>query len=353
MTANSKVRIGVVGLGWVGTARHIPTLASLPAFDLVGVADRNADRIANLGGVAKSLKSSASKTLRDIDWIDEVDAISIATAPFAHRDLAVEALERGLHVITEKPFAMTPAEGREMIEAAAKADRQLNVVHNFQFARSMRKLRRDIEAGKFGEIRGVRAMQLGNPSRRLPTWFEDLPLGLFYDESPHLLYLAQSLSGPLTLAKSVIAASRRGATTPAQVDAWFTAEGADYPITLSCNFESSLSEWHIALHGEKAVGIVDVFRDIYLHLPNDGAHGTREVLTSSLAATGQHWWQHVRSGIPHLTGRLRYGNDHVFSRFARVINGDSEAAEPISSAAAQRILELQHAIIDHSERVYA
>lgn len=348
----NPVRIGVVGLGWVGQARHLPTILNDPRFQLVGVADRRGDRARSVADRMHRVRASEASRLDDIAWIDQIDALSIATAPMAHHDLVRQALDRGLHVITEKPFAMSEAEGSAMLEEAERTGKCLAVVHNFQFSRSMRRLKQDLTFGRLGAVRGLRAVQLGNPSRRLPTWYEDLPLGLFYDESPHLLYLLSCVAGELSLVKAVSAESRRASTTPAQIDAWFTAAGADYPITLSCNFESSLSEWYLAIHGEKAVAIVDIFRDIYLRLPNDGGHGTKEVLRTSLSATAQHWWQHVASGIPHLTGRLRYGNEEVFGRFNQAIQGDLEALTPISAAAAQRILALQHAIISTRERLY-
>lgn len=346
-----KLRIGIVGLGWVGTARHLPVIAASRQFALVGVADRNGERAAKIAD-KHGLRGSAAASLADIDWIDQVEAISIATPPTAHHDLACEAVGRGLHVITEKPFAMSTDEGEAMVSAADAAGRRLAVVHNFQFARSMQRLRSDLENGRLGAIRGLRAIQLGNPSRRLPTWYEELPLGLFYDESPHLLYLAASIAGKLELTKAVCAASRHDRQTPAQIDCWFEADGADYPISLSCNFEAGLSEWYVCLHGEKAVAIVDVFRDIYLRLPNDGSHGTREVLGTSLTATAQHWWQHLASGVPHLMGKLKYGNDEVFERFAAGIRGDREALAPISAASALQTLSLQHDIIAQSERLY-
>lgn len=346
------VRIGVVGLGWVGTARHLPTIYSENTLRLVGVADRQGGRAREIAARAGHIRASQAARLDDIDWIEEVDAISVATAPMAHHDLVCAALQRGLHVITEKPFAMSVAEGESMLAAAANARRTLAVVHNFQFARSMMRLKRDLANGQLGKIRGVRAIQMGNPARRLPTWYEELPLGLFYDESPHLLYLLSSVAGDLNLLKAVSAESRRGNATPSQIDAWFDAPGTDYPITLSCNFESALSEWHLLVHGSKGVGIVDIFRDIYLRLPNDGGHGTTEVLKTSIAATAQHWWQHIASGVPHVTGKLRYGNDEVFRRFAAAAAGDAGALEPISAVMAQRILTLQHSIIDHRERLY-
>ncbi len=350
---SEPVRIGVIGLGWVGQARHLPTIRSDRRFRLVGVADRRGERAQAVAGRIAGLRSSEGSRLDQIDWIGDVDAVSIATAPMAHHDLVREALNRGLHVITEKPFAMSVGEGRAMLADAERAQRCLAVVHNFQFARSMQRLKHDLSAGKLGAIRGLRAVQLGNPARRLPTWFETLPLGLFYDESPHLLYLLSTIAGDLSLVKAVSAESRSGSSTPAQIDAWFSAPDADYAITLSCNFESSLSEWYVAVHGEHGVAIVDIFRDIYLLLPNDGGHSAREVIRTSASATFQHWWQHIASGIPHLAGKLRYGNDEVFGRFGRAVAGDTAALTPIAATMAQRILELQHAIIDGRERVYA
>jgi scyllo-inositol 2-dehydrogenase (NADP+) len=347
------IRIGVVGLGWVGRARHIPTLQLSSDFRLVGVADRHHGRAAEVAKAIGGVHASHASCLADIEWIDQVDAVSIATAPFAHHDLVCEALSLGLHVITEKPFAMNPAEGRAMVEGARERGKTLAVVHNFQFARSMRRLRGDLDSGRIGEIQGVRALQLGNPQRRLPTWFEELPLGLFYDESPHLLYLLASVAGPVQMAKAVCVDGRQGRATPDQIDVWFKAPGTEYPITLSCNFVSSLSEWYLMVHGDRALGVVDVFRDIYVRLPNDGRHSTKEVIRTSAAASAQHWWQHLASGVPHLLGRLRYGNDEVFSRFARATRGDAAALEPISGEAALRTLTLQHQIIAGRENAYA
>lgn len=347
------VRIGVIGLGWVGCARHVPTLASDARFRLVGIADRRGDRAARIAKTMPGVRHGKGSRLADISWIEDVDAVSIATAPVAHHDLACEALARGLHVITEKPFAMTVVEGQAMVDASASAGRTLAVVHNFQFARSMTRLRRDMESGRIGRIRSIRAVQLGNPSRRLPDWYEELPLGLFYDESPHLLYLLGSIAGPLRLLKAVSAESRTGKATPDQIDAWFEAEGANYPVTLTCNFESSVSEWYLLVHGEAGVGVVDIFRDIYLRLPNDRTHSTGDVIRTSLSATTQHWWQHLASGLPHLLGKLRYGNDEVFGRFASAIGGEPDQLRPIDGEAALRTLTLQHEIISGRERLYA
>ena len=97
------------------------------------------------------------------------------------------------------------------------------------------------------------------------------------------------------------------------------------------------------------MGIVDIFRYIYVALPQDGRHGTGNVLRTSTVATFQHWIQHVTSGIPHLTGGLTYGNDELFNRFARAVAGESGAIDMIGPEAAQAVLALQHEIIRHAE----
>jgi predicted dehydrogenase len=345
------IRVAAIGLGWVALHRHLPAMDRNPGFEVVGVIDRAHDRAHSVAERRKYRRSATATSLQGVAWLDEVDAITVATAPMAHHALVHEALALGKHVLTEKPFTMSVAEGEELVAAAAAADRRLAIVHNFQFARSTLRLKAEIAAGALGKITGIDAVQFGNPGRRLPDWYEELPLGLFYDESPHLLYLVRSIAGPLRLARALEVPSRSGLKTPGRIAAWFNADGADYPISLSCNFESPVSEWYLLVFGEKRLGIVDVFRDIYISLPNDGTHDTTRVLRTSLVATSQHWWQHITSGIPHLTGRLAYGNDEVFSRFARAIEGETGALEPIGPQSALAVLKLQHEIIDRREGI--
>ena len=61
------------------------------------------------------------------------------------------------------------------------------------------------------------------------------------------------------------------------------------PASIHIDFESPICEWVFAVMGDRGIGYVDLFRDIYAYLPNDGQHLMREVLTSSGLATFQHW----------------------------------------------------------------
>ena len=176
MTA--KLRVAEMGLGWVGLHRHLPAMKAHGGFDVVGLIDRHAgtaEREATRRGIRRW---QCCDTLAQVPWLDEIDAIVVATPPFAHYDIIKSALERGKHVLTEKPFAMTVSQGEELVALAKAQRRTLAIVHNFQFARSTQRLEREIKDGTIGNVRGVVARQYGNPGRRLPRWYEDLPLGL-------------------------------------------------------------------------------------------------------------------------------------------------------------------------------
>ena len=318
-------------------------------YAVVGVIDRFAGRAKTVAQQRGYAHFAETGTLSEVEWLADVDAITVATAPMGHHCLVKQALQLGKHVLTEKPFAMNVAEGEELVQMARLNGRRLAIMHNFQFAVSTKRLLRDIARGALGSIRAVNGVQLGNPARRLPTWYEELPLGLFYDESPHLLYLTRRVAGPLELRRCLTFPSSNGLKTPAQMDILFASSMLDCPISLHLNFESPISEWYLCVLGEKRLGIVDIFRDIYISLPNDGRHEAYTVLRTTLLATSQHLWQTATRGVLHLSGHLMYGNDEVFARFRQGIDGPLADPDPIGPESALAVLRLQHEIIANQE----
>lgn len=346
----ARLRVAPVGLGWVSLHRHLPVMRRDRAFEIVGVMDRRPGHARCIAGRLGLRRYYEGQRLADIPWLDEIEAFILGTGPGTHGALIREALSLGRHVITEKPFVMDPAEGEELIALAREKGLVLAVIHNFQFARSTRHMIADIRAGRYGALRFIHARQLGNPLRRLPAWCEELPLGLYYDESPHMFYLLRALAPePLNFLRAEVHASTSGKNTPAWISAHYAAGRERIPVKLDMGFEAPLSEWHVALGGEHYLGDVDVFRDIYVRLPNDGAHTTWPVLRTSLIATWRHWTQHLLSGPGHLSGRLSYGNDEVFRRFAAAVRSSSEP-EGIGAGDALAVLRMQHEVLQRAER---
>ena len=315
----------------------------------MGLIDRDEGRLKAARKGDGGLKRALTSKLSEVPWLDEFDALTVGSSPFSHYALVKEALQLGKHVLTEKPFTMTVAEGQELTDLAEARGLILAIVHNFQFSKGAGKLDRDLREGKLGKVTSIVGLQYSNPRRRLPKWYQDLPLGLFYDESPHLLYLLRKYApSPPELQSIDVVPSTQGNATPASVLARYSAtrpDGVEIPLILMLLFETPVSEWHLTVHGEECLADVDVFRDVYIRLPNDELHVTRTVLRTSWLASVQHWGQHFTTGALHLAGKLRYGNDTVFERFAEAIR-EGKPPEGISAQDALAVLKMQHEIVE-------
>ena len=344
MASSEKINVAVIGLGWVATNRHIPVIVRHPHLNLYGVVDKHPERIQGLKEKYTWIHSSVSQE-GEMPWGADVQAVIIATDPLNHYSLAKKILQTGKHVLMEKPLTMRPEESLELQEIASQKGVSCCVVHNFQFARSTMKLKSMLDNGELGEVQSIEAIQLSNPRRRLPTWYEQLPFGLFYDESPHMFYMLEALSGQEIQYLSSTVLRRAGQNTPLSVTGYYA--GGNVPIRLSMNFNASLSEWHIAVFGSKVICIADIFRDILVTLPNDELHRAREILTSSASSIATHLWGFLKSGVLLMQGNLFYGTEVVWDRFFKQITGGQPASE-ISAARGARIVRLQHEIMSKS-----
>lgn len=343
MTQEVELRCAAVGLGWVATNRHIPALRRAAGARLVGVVDHRPGRAAEVAaGLRLPLWSEAADPSQ-VAWLDQVEAVTIGTPPMTHHRLAVAYMEAGKHVLLEKPMAMTLGEAEDLQATSRRTGRMLAVVHNFQFSRSARAARRLLESGRLGELRGIWAAQLSNPRRRLPAWYEDLPLGLFYDESPHFFYLVRSLlSEEPRIEAAHVVPSREGRTTPAKIS--MQLAGGSVPVQIDMNFEAPLSEWHLALLGTRRAAVIDVFRDVLVAVPNDGAHTARDILRSSFRGVSGHAVGFVTSGLQMVGRRLTYGNDEVMRRFLDACRTGREP-EGLSAADGLHVVRMQHEVL--------
>jgi scyllo-inositol 2-dehydrogenase (NADP+) len=334
-----RLKVAIVGPGNISSHRHIPALRRSGRADIVGVVDTDAECARR---VSKQFRIPRWAATMDEDWFDEVDAVVISTPPMWHAQLSCEALRRGKDVLQEKPTALSLQEGEQIRQAATEAGRIFAVVHNFQFARSTNKLHGLLERHALGEVLSINAFQASSPLRRLPEWSEELPLGLFYDESPHFFYLFRAFGGEVKVTDAVIKGSTRKPATPHLLTAHMDTDLA--PAFLYCSFESSVSEWYFMLICEKAVAVIDIFRDTLVVIPEDGTHLGRDMMRTSWTVTAQHWMGVLRSGSRYVAGRLSYGMDEVVKRFFDATETGSEPAS-MGLTEALEVLRLQQEIV--------
>ena len=159
-----KVRIGVIGAGWWATFAHIPAINSHPNAELVAVQSRErakAEKIARDFGAKHPCTG-----IEEILAIKELDAVVVSSTPNVHFTQAKAALERGLHVLLEKPMTFTAGEARELVELAAKKKLQLVMSCPWHFTRHGIEARRLIHSGALGEIKMISVL-MTNPIDKL------------------------------------------------------------------------------------------------------------------------------------------------------------------------------------------
>ncbi len=159
-----KARIAIVGAGWWATTAHIPALKSHPDVELVAVQSRDrakAERVARDFGVKHAFVSVA-----ELLAVPELDGVIVSTTPNVHHAQAKAALERGLHVLVEKPMTFTVAEARELVELAAQKNLQLLISCPWHFTAHAIEARRLIQSGTLGKIKMISVL-MTNPIDKL------------------------------------------------------------------------------------------------------------------------------------------------------------------------------------------
>ncbi|WP_285247909.1 Gfo/Idh/MocA family oxidoreductase [Pseudarthrobacter sp. efr-133-R2A-89] len=207
-----ELRVGVVGIGWAGQ-QHLKAYS-----ELEGV------RIVSLAGMEQELRADlqAEYAIPNgfADWQDMLDhggldAVSVAVPTFLHAPIAIAALERGIHVLSEKPIARNAVEGQAMVDAARKAGRVLDVAFNHRRRGDIKALKDVIDAGGLGRPYYAKASWLrrsGIPT--LGSWFTNPELaggGPLADIGVHALDYALHLLGePKVVAVSAATHSELG-----------------------------------------------------------------------------------------------------------------------------------------------
>ena len=196
-----KVRLGIIGVGNMGSSHIKNALKGLmPEIEITAVADIKPDRL-----------EWAKEQLPDVKTFDnasalmdsgEVDAILIATPHYDHPVLAIEGLEKGLHVMSEKPAGVFTKKVREMNAAADKSDKIFGIMFNQRTNCLYRKAHELVHSGKYGEMKRVtwiitdwyRTQAYYNSGGWRATWSGEGG-GVLLNQCPHQLDLWQWICG--------------------------------------------------------------------------------------------------------------------------------------------------------------
>jgi UDP-N-acetylglucosamine 3-dehydrogenase len=156
------LRWGIIGLGWFGEI-HAETLSTMPGIELAALCTRRPQRLGELADrfhVARRY-TNYHELLAD----PEIDLVSIVTHVGEHRDIAIDALRSGKHVLLEKPMAPTAADCDQILAAANRSRGFLMVGHVCRFDPRVLLAKQAIDDGRIGRIISMHARR--NLSKRI------------------------------------------------------------------------------------------------------------------------------------------------------------------------------------------
>ncbi len=231
----SRVRVGVIGVGGISGYVHLPGLQLCPQAEIVALCDINLDLLrqrAEQYGVKHTFTEYS-----DLLQHPAVDAVVIATPTILHAPLALAAVAAGKHVLVEKQLGMTYAETVQMYEAAERTGVRHMTAFTYRFVPAMRYLRHLLGLGTIGLPRHVRIARLMDVPEADLGWRQQRALagaGEVGDMGSHRIDFCHNLIGPIARVMGLtrtfvpLRAGRGGAFVAADVEdfAAFIAEFA-------------------------------------------------------------------------------------------------------------------------------
>jgi predicted dehydrogenase len=149
------IRIGVVGVGAIAQIAHIPVLSKMRGAQLVALCDNDRHKARSLAdrfGVPDVFTD-----IEDLLEFDELDAVIISTPNHLHEPHVLSALQAGVHVLCERPLALTSRGVERLLGAAQRAERKVAAALNHRFRSDVQALDRFMRGGELGRLTGVRA----------------------------------------------------------------------------------------------------------------------------------------------------------------------------------------------------
>lgn len=288
--------MGIIGTGSIAQGRHIPAYLELSdRVEITAVQDLNIERaqeVADKFGIAYAFGNYH-------ELFENVDAVTICTPNKFHAEIAICALEAGVHVLCEKPMAITAKECEAMIAAAEKTTTQLSIAYHFRHTEEARVAKQAILNNEIGDPLVTRVQALRR--RKVPGWgvFTNKDLqggGSLIDWGCHFLDLAIWLLGDPKPIEVMGTTYNRVSKTPNQLNEWGTIDHETFDVDdhvtgyitfddgqslmLECSWAANIKEDVTSLSISGADGGLNVF-PFELYQPRYGTFFSSEAKFSS------------------------------------------------------------------------
>ena len=340
----SKLKAAIVGAGLIAGKKHIPAfLRHKKKVELVALCDLNEE-----GARRLAAQFGVPRVYSDIGEMIEKEKpglVDICTPPQTHVKLAIAAMDRGCHVLIEKPMALTVAECDKIVEASARNNVKVCVGHSDLFYYPFMEARKLVNEGAIGEFRGMRIM-LSTPTDYMTSredhWAHKLPGGVIGESGPHIVYMTLAFINPI----------RKVSVDAMKVLDFPWSRYDDYRINLvgdkaisSVSLTYTTDQWAARLDilGEKGILTLDL-EAMYLVSSRRPKLSPVPVALSILGESGQIVQNLVSKGVRLATGKYENTHDIIVSRFVDSINNNTES--PVSAEEGREAVRVLNMIVE-------
>ena len=187
---NEPTRIGVLGVGAIAQLAHLPVLGKMRGVQVIALCDSDrpkARAIADRFGVRDVFTD-----IDDLLEVEDIDAVIVATPSHLHEPHVLSALASDLHVLCERPLALSARGVERVLAAATRADCRVVVANNHRYRSDVQALQRFLQGGELGRTLGIRAgaYQTARPADGWRTRRPESGGGVFLQDGLPLLDLA-------------------------------------------------------------------------------------------------------------------------------------------------------------------
>jgi myo-inositol 2-dehydrogenase / D-chiro-inositol 1-dehydrogenase len=192
----ARLAAGIIGGGWIAR-RHVPAIDAAEGVDLVAVCDVE---LARAEAIARPRRARTYHDWATMLERERLDALWICTPPLLHREPAVAALERGIHVYLEKPIARTVADGEAIAATAARGNAICMVGYQWHASELLDQVHEATSGQAIGLLTG---RNYGPVAGR--SWFLDRAKGggQILERGSHHIDLQRAIAGKIKAVQAV------------------------------------------------------------------------------------------------------------------------------------------------------
>ena len=287
----------MIGFGFIGSRGHLPAYALHGDLAITAVADISPARRQAAASALPDARIFASHEELLAAEGTSLDFVDICTPPYAHAEIALAALGKGLHVLCEKPLATRAADARAMLSKATEARRVIYPAHNYRHAPVIKAVRSILDEGTIGKVH-LATLETFRTTHARGTlewsehWRRDLQHsggGIAMDHGSHTFYLAFEWLRAHPTSISATTSSRDGGDTEETFAAkvTFPTGVAHATLTWAAGFRKVI----YTLHGEHgAIRVED--DDIEVSIPRATSWDVskRSISSDWKDASHVHWF---------------------------------------------------------------